>query len=176
MLQNKVQFNLTDSQLAYLSGFIDCDGSIMAQIVSRNDYLLKFQIRVSVVFYQKKRRQHFLTQIQNEIGVGTLRVKPDGMTELTIVGGNTVIALLKKMQPFLRMKKKQADLVIKIIEQLPLTKSLSKNSIENFIKLCQIADQVAELNDSKNRQITALIVQETLKLLNDSFTNKSESF
>lgn len=163
MLQNKGQFNLTDNQLAYLSGFIDCNGSIIAQIVPRNDYLLKFQIRLSVVFYQKKQHQHFLTQIQNEIGIGTIRVRPDGRVELALVGGNTVMAFLKKIKPFLRIKKKQADLVLKILEQLPLTKEFSKNSIENFIKLCQMADQVAELNDHKERQITAVLVQETLK-------------
>lgn len=41
---------------SYIAGFIDGDGSIIAQIVRREDYVRKFQIRVSVVFYQKTKR------------------------------------------------------------------------------------------------------------------------
>jgi hypothetical protein len=42
--------------LIYLAGFIDGDGSLLAQIVYRKDYKHKFQIKVSVCFYQHKRR------------------------------------------------------------------------------------------------------------------------
>ena len=44
---------LTETQAAYIAGFLDADGSIITQIVSRKDYVLKFQIRVSVIFIQK---------------------------------------------------------------------------------------------------------------------------
>jgi intein-encoded DNA endonuclease-like protein len=44
---------LKDEEKAYIAGFLDGDGSIMAQLVSRKDYRLRYQIRVSVVFYQK---------------------------------------------------------------------------------------------------------------------------
>lgn len=65
---------LTEKQAAYLAGFIDADGSISAQIVKREDYVLKFQIRLSVLFIQKKTRIHFLKQVQSELGdIGTVR-------------------------------------------------------------------------------------------------------
>jgi hypothetical protein len=38
-----------------------------------------------------------------------------------------------------------------LIEQLPL----AKNSQETFVKLALLVDQIAELNDSKNRSITS---------------------
>ena len=44
---------LSPIELSYIAGFLDGDGSIYAQIVKRYDYRLKFQIRVSITFYQK---------------------------------------------------------------------------------------------------------------------------
>ena len=138
---------LTEAQASYLAGFIDGDGSIMAQIVKRPDYVLRYQIRLSVVFFQKKKRTHFLTQFQKEIGSGTLRDRGDGICELALVGANTVFPFLRQVRPFLRIKHKQANLVIQIIEQLPLT----KKSPERFLDLCKLADQVSLLNDTKSR-------------------------
>jgi hypothetical protein len=150
---------LTETQAAYLAGFIDGDGSILVQIVNRPDYVLKYQLRVSVLLIQKKQRLHFLKQFMNEIGSGTLRDRGDNIAELAIVGMSTVLPFLKQIKPFLRLKRKQANLVIQIIEHLPLT----KNSAEKFIQLCQLADQVSELNDSKNRSITAATVEQTFR-------------
>jgi hypothetical protein len=59
------------------------------------------------------------------------------------------------------LKKKQADLIIRIIEQL----TSSKNSAVLFVQLCRLTDQVALLNDSKSRTITAEVVETTLREL-----------
>ena len=47
---------LNENEKAYIAGFIDGDGCILSQIIPRKDYVYKFQIRVSVTFYQKKNR------------------------------------------------------------------------------------------------------------------------
>lgn len=147
---------LTEEQAAYLAGFIDADGSIIAQIVKREDYFLKFQIRVSVLLIQKNKRMHFLKQIQSELSdVGTIRNRGDGVSEFALVGITNTVQLLKQVLPFLRLKKKQANLVIRISEQLILT----KNDPKQFLTLCELSDQVANLNDSKNRSITAQTVK-----------------
>lgn len=44
---------LSPVETSYIAGFLDGDGSIYAQIVKRPDTRLKFQIRVSIAFYQK---------------------------------------------------------------------------------------------------------------------------
>ncbi len=41
---------MSDEDKAYIAGFLDGDGSIMAQLVFRKDYRLGYQIRVSIVF------------------------------------------------------------------------------------------------------------------------------
>jgi hypothetical protein len=145
---------LSLEQASYLAGFIDADGSIIAQIVSRKDYVLRFQIRVGVTCIQKMSRIHHLRNFQSEIGAGTIRDRGDGVGEFAIVGYKNVSAFLKQIAPYLRMKKKQSNLVIRICEQLDQT----KRDPQKFLELCVLADQVAALNDSKNRSNTAELV------------------
>ena len=45
---------------AYIAGFLDGDGSIFLQLIRRKDYVFGFQIRASLVFYQKKSQKKIL--------------------------------------------------------------------------------------------------------------------
>lgn len=150
---------LSVEQASYLAGFIDADGCILAQIVSRKDYVLKFQIRVSVTCIQKMNQIHHLKHFESEIGKGTVRDRGDGIGEFAIVGHKNVFAFLKQITPYLRIKKKQANLVIRICEQLDLTK---KNP-QKFLELCDLVDQTSALNGSKKRFMTAQYVKDTWK-------------
>lgn len=44
---------LTSLDFSYIAGFLDGDGSIIAQIVRNDSYAFGFSIRLSVVFFQK---------------------------------------------------------------------------------------------------------------------------
>jgi hypothetical protein len=147
---------LSIEQASYLAGFIDADGSIIAQLVRRKDYILKYQIRVSVTCIQKMSQLHHLKEFQNEIGIGTVRDRGDGIGEFAIVGHKNVSAFLKQITPYLRNKKKQANLVLRICEQLDLT----KNDPERFLELCELTDRVSELNYSVGRINSAQQVRE----------------
>jgi intein-encoded DNA endonuclease-like protein len=48
--------NISEKELSYIAGFLDGDGCVNAQIIRRKNYELLFQIRVSVVFFQKTNR------------------------------------------------------------------------------------------------------------------------
>ena len=149
---------INKEDLLYLAGLIDGDGSIVAQIVRRPDYVFRFQIRLTVQISQRKKRRHHLEDIRNTIAYGIVRDRGD-MSDYVLTDTKIVFHFLKQISPFLRIKKKQANLVIKIIEQLPS----SKNSALLFVDLCRLADQVAELNDSKKREINAEVVANSLK-------------
>lgn len=158
--------DLTEAQKAYIAGFIDGDGSIFAQCVpqvppltGKNSYPYGYQMRVTVSFHQKTKRIHHLRQLADEIGLGQVRVKNAVMSELVIVGVVACKPFLKAIIPYLRMKKKQAQLVLKIIEQLP---SAKVNPLV-FLYISELADQVADLNDSKNREHTAIAVAAHMK-------------
>ena len=152
--------NISRDDLLYLAGFIDGDGSIIAQIVRRSDYVYKFQIRCTIQITQLKKRRHFLEDIRKIIGYGNIRDRGN-ISDYVLTETRSVYRLLKQLSPFLRLKKKQADLVIRIIEQLPS----SKESALLFVELCRITDLVAELNDSKKRTISAEVVEKQLKEL-----------
>ncbi len=157
---NTIQ-QLTREERFYIAGFLDGDGCINAQIIQRKDYVLKYQIRVSITFFQKTKRLNFLQWLQKKIGCGTIRSKTDGVSEYTIVGLTDVCDVLKTLEPILRLKREQAKLVLKICNNLPLV----ENNPHKFYNLCELVDTFGLLNDSKKRKITALVVQQNLNIL-----------
>jgi hypothetical protein len=48
----------------WLAGFIDGDGCINSQIVFRPDYILKYQIRVSITAFQSTTRHFILLEMK----------------------------------------------------------------------------------------------------------------
>ena len=150
--------DLSAEKLSYLAGFLDGDGSINAQIVRRVDYRLGFQIRVSITLFQSSKRHWFLITLQNQFLVcGTLRFRNDGISELALVGVQTVKPFLECLQPYILIKKRQAEIV------LELCNKLSKNqSPEEFIQLCKKVDLLESINDSKKKSIRAVDVENYL--------------
>lgn len=141
--------------LAYIAGFLDGDGSIHAQIVTRPDYRLGFQVRVSVSFIQKTTRYWFLIWLKKQVPGGILRQRKDDISEYTLTGASQVKPFLVQVLPHLRIKRRQARLVLSIIEKLPDTKDPTA-----FLDVCEMVDQCALLNDSKKRVITrAFVIQ-----------------
>jgi len=154
---------LNKEEFAYIAGFLDGDGCIMAQLVKRSEYVYGYQIRTSIVFYQKTKNEKILQWLKNKLSQGYIRKRNDGMSEYTIVGMNSVKKVLQELLPFLRLKKDLAISVIKIIELWPdngrPTKSL-------YLRLCEMVDKTAKYNYSKKRTVTAEIVKEYLTQLN----------
>jgi hypothetical protein len=136
--------HLKPEVLAYMAGFIDSDGSVVAQIVRKSDYAYKFQIRVLVQFSQRTSRKHHLEKLRKEVGYGHVVTRKD-MSDFVITEPRILCEFLQLLQPYLRIKKKQANLIIKIIQELPS----AKVSKEKFIELCKLANQVSELNEPK---------------------------
>jgi hypothetical protein len=99
--------------------------------------------------------------MQKKLKCGTLRKRPDGISELAIVGNHNVSAVLKKLEPFLIIKKKQCVLLLDIIKQLS-----QFQSAHDFLKVCNLVDNFLLLNNSKKRIITSKIVSSELAGLN----------
>ena len=146
---------MSNEEKAYIAGFLDGDGSIMAQLVSRKDYKLGYQIRVSVVFYQKSTHQEFLLWLKEQLGYGYVRRRNDGMGEYTIVGLREVEYVLALLYPFLRLKKALAKDVLKLIKQHPPQR---KMTVLKLISLSKLVDKTASFNYSKRRTITSAVV------------------
>jgi len=148
-----------NSILSYIAGFLDGDGCIMLQLVYRHDYLLGYQIRSSIVFYQKTRYRKYLEWLKSKLKFGYLRNRKDNITEYTIVGHEEVEAILTLLKPYLRLKKEQARLALEIINKL---KGIKRLSPKILLKMSRKVDRFASLNCSKKRTNTAAKVKKFL--------------
>jgi len=151
------RLSMNEIEKAYIAGFLDGDGCIMAQLIARADYKLRYQIRVSIVFYQKTCHQDFLLQLQERLEIGYIRKRPDGMSEYTIVGLKEVAFVLKLLVPFLRLKKNLALKVLEIVEKHPPQRKMTPNQL---IELSKLVDETAKFNYSKKRSVTSAQVIE----------------
>ena len=140
---------MNNEEKAYIAGFLDGDGCVMAQLVKHKDYLLGFQIRVSIVFYQKLKNQEILTWLKSMLQYGYIRERNDGMAEYTIVGSAEVRETLVFLLPFLRLKSELAQKVIDLIDQLP-----KKMNADSLLKLSKLVDETALFTYSKKRKQT----------------------
>ena len=123
--------NKTD--LAYIAGFLDGDGSIMLQLHRRDRGKEVFRIKTVICFYQDTRYRKDIEWIQQIINCGYVYTRNDHICELRIEGYQRVFDVLMLLKPYLRLKRKQADLLIKLIPQLQ-QKLLSKQDIVVWIK------------------------------------------
>jgi len=148
------------NELAYIAGFLDGDGCIMLQLIKRGDYALGYQIRASIVFYQKQLNCQFLVWLKKRLRYGYLRNRNDGMTELTIVGVKPVTKVLSLLSPYLVLKRKQAKLALKVLGQMPGSgRQVTPQLLE---RLSGQVDKFAWLNYSKRRTNTASKVRSFL--------------
>ena len=145
---------MSSEELAYIAGFLDGDGCVMAQFVRRKDYIYGYQIRASVVFYQNSRNQKILHWLKERLKIGYIRHRKDGMTEYTIVGLKKVESILTTLLPYLRLKKELAGQMIRLIGMHP-----KRMTPEKLIRLSKLVDHTAGFNYSKKRINTSRTVQ-----------------
>jgi intein-encoded DNA endonuclease-like protein len=145
---------VSNEELAYIAGFLDGDGCVMAQLVRRKDYIYGYQIRTSVVFYQQARNQKILQWLKNRLKFGYIRYRNDGMVEYTIVGLKEVGSILGLLMPYLRLKRKLAEKVIRLIKAHP-----KKMTPHKLVCLSKIVDETAAFNYSKKRTNTSSAIR-----------------
>jgi hypothetical protein len=98
----------SQTDLAYIAGFLDGDGSLMLQIKKRKDGKIKYRFMCTICFYQDSRHEADLFWIREILGIGYLSRRNDGMTELRINGITQIKDILKQLIPYIRFKKQQA--------------------------------------------------------------------
>lgn len=132
---------------AYLAGLLDGDGSIYVRLKPNSSYKYDFQIAPYVVFFQSSKEVENFKKICALMNCGYLRKRKDGMLEYTIGRRDEITKFLGLIKPYLVLKRKQADLMIKILEQ----KDKVKNK-KDFNELAKLIDGFRELDYSKKRK------------------------
>lgn len=148
---------IDSTELAYIAGFLDGDGSIFFQIISRPDYKLKFQIRSSIAFYQDTTNKEILEWLKEMFGAGYIRHRKTGIRDYTIVDSKEVKKILELLKPYVKLKKKQVETGIEILNKLE-----SEKSKENLLEICKLVDKFKEFNYSKKRTMTYEVVKQSL--------------
>jgi len=151
---------MTKEEKAYIAGFLDGDGCVMLQLIYRHDYLLGYQIRASIVFYQKQQNRWFLEWLKRKLSDGYIRNRNDGMSEYTIVGVRPVRKLLQQLHPFLQLKTQQAKVALAVLAKMPVT-GRAMNA-KKLMELAIYVDKFLVLNYSKKRTNTSSKVREFL--------------
>ena len=149
---------MSNEEKAYIAGFLDGDGCIMAQLVRRKDYIYGYQVRVSIVFYQKQVHQEILSWLKSKLNYGYIRLRNDGMAEYTIVGFKEVKEVLVLLIKYLRLKKVLAQKVVELIDSHPQRMNASE-----LVRLSQLVDETAQFTYSKKRTNTSEVIVTFLK-------------
>ena len=130
---------------AYITGFFDGDGSVRLQLQPRANASLGFRIRAILSFAQKTGHAGELSWIRNQLGIGYIYARNDGMTELKIEGFERVYKILKQLAPYTRFKKKQVALVLEGL-------AILRQDPGAILKIARIADQISSFNYATTRK------------------------
>ena len=149
---------LSQQQKAYIAGFLDGDGSIYVQLKPNTSYRYKFQIAPMIVFYQSQKENSNLCWLQKTINRGYLRKRNDGIVEYIIGDTNSITELAQNLLPYLRLKQKQAKLLLEVIKRKKNLKTA-----EEFLALARKIDEFQIINYSKKRKQNSIMVEKILK-------------
>lgn len=110
------------TELAYIAGFLDGDGSLMFQLKRRKDSRRQFRYMFTVCLYQDTRHEETLHWMRDVLEIGYISRRNDGISELRVNGYAQIMNLMKMLTPYVRFKKKQCDAMLKAAQLLLDTK------------------------------------------------------
>jgi len=143
MKVNAVGKDISEVDRAYLAGFLDADGAIMATIEKHAEKKFGYRVRIQLKITQ--RDKPVLEWFQNHYRIG--KVRQNRTTYDWLVRDKVEAAyLLELVKPFLKVKKSQAEIASTILCSVISCR-------ENLIKIAQSADALSRFNvRSKNRR------------------------
>ena len=134
------------NDLAYIAGFLDGDGSVMLQLKPRQDYVMGFQIKATIAFYQKTNNRMVLDWLQSKLNVGRVRDRNDGISQYDIEGYTPVKYVLELIEPFVVLKSKQVKMALALIREIEQER---KTTPEQFLERAKKIEIFQMLNYSK---------------------------
>ena len=136
MKVNVVGKEFSEVELAYLAGFIDADGAIMATIEKHQEKKFGFRVRITVKITQRDVciLEYFLQQFQ----VGYVR-KNRTTFDWLIRSQKDVKVILNLLKPYLKSKSKQAVLAETIL-------NIEIVSQDDLVEAANLADSLSRFN------------------------------
>ena len=146
---NTVDKKYSDVFLAWLAGFFEGDGTILCYVDKAKGYKFKFRIRVIIKLSQKSK--NVLEEIKKDLQLGNIILNRRwndnkwNSFDLIIANQNDVLLLINFIKPYVRFKKNQLEIAIKILVQ---RKKIS--SEKELLQLAKLADSLSILNVRSN--------------------------
>ena len=142
-------------ELAYISGFLDGDGSLMLQLKKRSDSKRAIRFMATICFYQDSRHEKTLYWIKEVLGIGYISKRKDGMTELRINGYKQIREILKSLSPYIRFKKLQAHVLLQACEILSDTKfsKLTKIQLRKLVDIILVIQSENYVTKKKKTKV-----------------------
>ncbi len=155
MKVNPVGKKLSEVELAYIAGFLDADGCIMATIEPHKEKRYGFRVRVTLKITQSKKE--IIDWFRMSLVDGSVyrnRTTFDWITR----DQKAVYRILQELKPYLKVKKAQSEYAQKIISTIVESK-------KDFLRIARLADSLSRLNvRSKNRR------KNYVTMIKDSFS------
>ncbi len=143
MKVNPVGKRLSEVERAYIAGFLDADGAIMATIERHKEKKFGFRIRVVVKATQSNPK--ILLWLQRKCHCGLVR-KNRTVYDWLVRNQIEIKELLTVLQPYFKIKNRQTAKALRLLSGVI-------NSPKELMTAARLADTLARLNvRSKNRR------------------------
>ncbi|TSC85489.1 MAG: site-specific DNA endonuclease [Microgenomates group bacterium Gr01-1014_16] len=160
-MQDNTVGSRSNTNLAYIAGFLDGDGSLMLQLKKRKDGKSKMRFMCTICLYQDSRHEKPLNWMRKVLNIGYVSRRSDGISELRINGYEQVKKILTLLTPFIRFKKIQARAMLSAANLLTknfrkqLTDSELRKMVEFMITI-QNSNYVTKAKRSREELLSVL--------------------
>ena len=143
MMVNTVGKNYSEANIAYIAGFLDADGAIMAHVEPNRELTLRYRVRITLGLYQN--HSDVLEWIYKILETGSITQNSNrALYYWKTQDQNAIKLILTTLLPYLKVKQKQAELALRILNSPISTKN-------ELLFVATLADTLSSLNvRSKN--------------------------
>jgi hypothetical protein len=143
MVANVVGKKYSEVDRAYLAGFVDADGAIMAYIEPHQEKKFKFRVRLELKITQKNNAT--LLYFYQKYNCGNV-VKNRSVYDWRVRSQKDVAWLLHFLKPYSRSKQRQIEKALMIVENKIKSKT-------DLLRMARLADTLSRFNvRSTNRR------------------------
>jgi replication initiation and membrane attachment protein DnaB len=132
---------MNETEKAYIAGFLDGDGSIMALIEPHKECRFGYRIRIMLKFAQHETSASILRYIVKMLGTGHVGKSTKQVRECVIRDQKQIEQILNLLLPYVRLKNQQVQLALQLIKKL---RGITDGA--DFRESAKIADKIANLN------------------------------
>jgi hypothetical protein len=142
MRANSVGKKCSEVDLAYVAGFVDGDGAIMACIEPHREKKFRFRVRIVLKVTQKHRKD--LVFLEKMFTCGKVRQNRTTF-DWIVRDQKSLTAVLESLQPYSRSKQRQIKLALKIL-------STEIVCMDDLLQVAKLADALSRFNVRSNNR------------------------